>query len=171
MGRSNRTAALESKIQLLLGEHEELKREIERAERLVEELPLMRERLWEIDTLVNACEAVIKSDQPDWTRDHIKPSRPFVHKIPIKLGNASKLGLQILREAKEPMRVRDIAIEALRREGHENVDTDTMTKVANTIGNNLRKQQKQGLVDSDHGWPARWWIVPPKRSRLSIVTK
>lgn len=70
MGRSNRTAGLESKITLLLGEHEQLKLEIEKAEGLVEELPSMRERLWEIETLVSACEAVIRSDHPDWTRDH-----------------------------------------------------------------------------------------------------
>jgi hypothetical protein len=171
MGRSNRTAALERKIELLWGEQDELAKKIDEAERLVEQLPSMRERLWDIETLVKACEAIIKSDQPNWTRDHLKPSRPQVHKIPVKIGNASKLALQILRQAKEPMRVRDIAIEVLRCEGHQNMDTDTITKVANTVGNNLRKQQKQGLVDNDKGWPARWWIVPPKRSKLSIVTK
>ena len=73
MGRSNRLASLESKIAHLLGEHRFKKEEIAKVDRLVEALPAMRERLWEIETLISACEAIIKSDHPNWTRQHLKP--------------------------------------------------------------------------------------------------
>jgi len=162
MGRSNRTAALESKISLLLGEHDTKRIEIEKAERLALALPAMRERLWEIETLLEACEAIIKSDQPNWTRDHLKPLKPFVHKIPVQLGNASKRALDVLREAKEPMRVRDIAIEVLSREGHDHPDTDTITKVANAVGRGLKNARKRGTVDRDTSWPACWWSLRAK---------
>lgn len=162
MGKTNRTAALESKISQLLGEQEFKKVEIEKAEQSAEQLPAMRERLWEIGALVEACEAIIKSDHPSWTRDHIQSLRPFVHKIPIRLGFATKTALDVLRLADEPMTVRAIAIEVLRREGVEAPDTTTIEKVANTIGNGLRKRPRGTYLDNDGGWPARWWTVKPK---------
>jgi hypothetical protein len=162
MGRSNRTAALESKIMFLMGEHETKQLEIAKAEQFVEQLPAMRERLWEIETLISACKAVIKSDQPEWTSDHLKPMKPFVHKIPIKQGNASKLALDILRLAPEPMCGRDIAIEVLARSGVPDPDSDTITKVMNTVTAGLRSARERGTVDRDASWPARWWAVRPK---------
>lgn len=64
---------------------------------------------------------------------------------------ASKIALDVLREATEPMRGRDIAIAVLAREGHDNPDTDTITKVANTIGAGLRTARERGSVDRDSG--------------------
>lgn len=162
MGRSNRTAALESKIMFLMGEHETKSIEIGKAERFVELLPTLRERLWEIETLMNACKAVIKSDQPDWTDDHLKPVKAFVHKIPVKIGNASKLALDVLRLADEPMRGRDIAIEVLARSGHPNPDTETITQVMNTVTAGLRSARERGTVDRDNSWPANWWAIRPE---------
>ena len=146
----------------LMGEHETKLLEIAKAEKFVEELPVMRERLWEIETLISACETVIKSDQPAWTPDHLKPMKAFVHKIPVRLGNASKHALDVLRLANEPMTCRQVAIEVLAREGHDNPDTETITKVANTIGAGLRSARERGTVDSDRWWPARWWAIRPK---------
>lgn len=161
MGKTNRKASLERKIELLLGEHQLRKEEIEKAEKLVEQLPSLRERLWEIEMLISACETVIKSDHPDWTRAHLTASRPFVHKIPVKLGSATKLAMDVLRLADKPLTVKEIAVEVLRREGHATPDTETITKVANTIGNGLRKRPKGLYIDHDGGWPARWWAVRP----------
>ena len=159
MGKSNRTAARERTIELLLGEREQKEEEIEKADRLIEQLPIWRERIREIEKLIRACETVIKSDRPDWTRDALKPSRPFVHKIPVRLGNASKTALDVLRIAGEPMRVKDIAIAVLHREGIEAPEKDTVTKVANTIGNTLKKKLVRGYVATDGGWPGQWWAV------------
>lgn len=162
MGKTNRTAALETKLSALLGEAEIKRSEIVKAEQLIAELPAMRERLWEIDELVKACEAIIRSDHPAWTRDHLKPATPFVHKIPVRFGHASKLALDVLRQAGKPMRVKDIAIEVLRREGQDNATTEVIEKVANAIGNALRKKKGLGYVETDGGYPALWRAVKPK---------
>ena len=162
MGKTNRTAALETKIIALLGEAEIKREEIAKAERLIAALPVLRERVWELDELVKACEVVIKSDHPDWTRDHLKPARPFMHKIPVRFGNASKLALDVLRLSGERLRVKEIAIEVLRREGHDQPTTDVIEKVANTIGNALRKKRDGGYVETDGDYPARWWAIRPE---------
>lgn len=162
MGITNRTAALETKITHLLGEQQLREEEVAKAEKLIEQLPALRDRLCEIESLISACETIIKSDHPDWTRDHLSASRPFVHKIPIRLGSATKQGLDVLRLADNPLTVREIAIEVLRREGHESPTTETITKVANTIGNGLRKKPRGEYLDHDGGWPARWWAIRTK---------
>ena len=161
MGKTNRTASLESKIVALLGEAELRHEAIGKAERLIAELPALRERLREIDELVKACEAIIRSDHPEWRRDHLRAAKPFVHKIPITFGNASKTALDVLRLSGERMKVKEIAVEVLRRERHDQPDTTTIEKVANTIGNSLRKKKDQGYVETDGDYPARWWAVRP----------
>jgi len=162
MGRSNRLAALESKIEYLMGEQQLKLADVAKAEKLVQQLPAMRERLSEIETLINACEIVIKSDHPEWTRDHLTPVIAFVHKIPVRLGRASKHALDILRLAEEPMGVREIAVAVLEREGITDIDADTITKVANTVGAGLRSARERGAVDRDSSWPAKWWAVRPQ---------
>lgn len=164
MGRSNRTAALERKIELLLGEREQNQEDITKAEGIFATIPALQDRIAEIEGLIAACEAVIKSDQPDWTSDDLRASRPFKHKIPIKLGNCSRMSLDVLRLAEAPMRVREIAIAVLKREGHEEPDSDTVTKVANTIGNALKKKLARGYVATDGEWPGSWWAVRPPQS-------
>lgn len=50
--------------------------------------------------------------------------------------------MDALRLAEAPMTVREIAVEVLRREGCGDADTETIGKVANTIGNSLRKKPR-----------------------------
>lgn len=161
MGKTNRTAALESKIAHLLGEREDVCKAIEFAEKLIAELPGRKERLCEIDDLINACETVIRSDRPDWTREHILVKKRFKHTIPVRLGASVKLALDVLREAGEPMTVREIAKEVLRREGQLSPSADTVKKVADNIGNQFRKHDRPYLAN-DGQWPARWWVIRPE---------
>lgn len=162
MGRSNRTEALESKIAFLMGEYEAKQAEIAKIEQQAADLAAMRERQREVETLIKACEVVIRSDQPDWTRDHVQPKLKFTHKIPVRLGTGIRQALDVLRQTGERMTVRQIAVEVLRREGHSGSDTETITKVANTIGNGLRKGSRSKYVTNDGEWPARWWVIKPE---------
>ena len=160
MGASNRTAALERKIAHLLGQRADVVRAIAFAEKLIAELPGRHSRLTEIDELVSACERVIRSDQPAWTRNHILAKKPFVHTIPVRLGASVKLGLDVLRDAHRPMTVREIAKEVLLREGVLAPSVETVKKVADNIGNQFRKGCRPYLAN-DGEWPARWWVVKP----------
>jgi hypothetical protein len=160
MGKTNRTVVLESKIAMLLGELETLRDDIQKAKAAIERLPKMQDRVLEAEALIEACCVIIKSDRPDWTPDHLEAKKPFVHKIPIKLGRASKIALDVLRLAEAPMTVRDIAREVLRREGPDTWDTATLDKVANTIGASL-KRHVGDYLQRDDGWPSRYWVVKP----------
>jgi capsular polysaccharide biosynthesis protein len=96
-----------------MGEHVAKLEEVERIEKLAASLPEMRDRLWELQTLMEATEALLQSIKPGWQRDTIDPVRPHVHQIPIKLGEASRKGLEVLRTATEPMTTHEIADEIL----------------------------------------------------------
>ena len=157
MGTSNRLASLETKIVHLLGEEEDLLLAIAQSERLLAGLPALRLRLCEVSNLIGACEMVIHSDHADWTRDHLKAKRRFTHKIPVRIGQAIKMALNVLREAEKPMTVRAIAYEILLREGIVAPDKEIVTKVANNLGNQFRKGNRPYL-ENDGEWPAHWWI-------------
>lgn len=147
MSKSNRLASNERKIAHLLGEQKDLEFKVEKIEAFIENLPRLRERIAEIDNLLLCLETVIKDDRPEWTGDHLKPRAPRSHQIPIRLGNGSRLALQIVREAHMPLTVREIAEEALRREGHDEVDPETMERVCRTIGAGLNSHRRRGTDD------------------------
>lgn len=162
MGRTNRLEAIERKIGYLLAEWEDLGPEIEKAETLVEKLPAMRERRWEIDTLIKAAEAFIKDDHPEWTRDHVKPIRKWVHKNPIKLGLLTRGALACLRDASDPMTCREVAEILLHQHGHENPTAEELDQVANAVQVAFHKRRKEKILISDGEWPERWQVVRPQ---------
>lgn len=158
MGRSNLIHGLERKLGHLLGELVAKREEVERAEKIVESLPALRDRLWEIQTLIEATEAIIKSIKPGWKRDGIDPIRPFVHQIPVKLGEASRKALDVLRTATHRMTTREIADEVLNREGIHDANWATRERLRNTIDASLRSK-RGSAVQSDGLWPQRWWSI------------
>jgi hypothetical protein len=158
MGRSNLLYGLERKIGTLMGEEIAKREEIERVEKLAETLPVLRDRLWEVQTLISATEALLKEIKPGWKRDTIDPIRPFVHQIPIKLGEAGRKGLEVLRDSRKWMTTREIATEVLHREGIFDANTATQERVRNTIGNHLSKRRDK-VVESDGKWPQSWRVV------------
>lgn len=56
------------------------------------------------------------------------------------------------------MTVREIARDVLRREGIDDPNSATLDKVANTIGQSLKKRRGT-VVESDCHWPARWQVI------------
>lgn len=140
-----------------MGELIAKREEVDRVERLVDSLPALRDRVWELQTLIEATETLIKSIKPDWQRDTIDPVRPFVHQIPIKLGEAGRKGMEVLRTATKPMTTREIAEEVLRRERLTDVNLATRERIRNAIDASLRKR-RGSVVDSDGSWPQRWAV-------------
>jgi hypothetical protein len=158
MGKTNRLAGNERKLAMLIGEQRALREKIAQARKIIADLAFMESRIEEIDKLIVLGEQWIKDDHPDWTGDHLRPKVPFVHDSPIRFGNGTRLALAIVREAYFPMTVREITVEACRREGHDKVDTPTIERLTSTIGNGLSAAKKRGVpVDHDGGYPARWF--------------
>ncbi|WP_454884167.1 hypothetical protein [Sphingomonas oryzagri] len=157
MGKTNLLYGLENKLGHLLGELDAKRDEVMRIKALVDTLPAITARIRELEQTIEGAETVIKFDHPDWERDTIDPVRPQVHQIPVKLGEATRKALEVLRDAGgEGMTFRDVARAVLRREGVE-YDQKTLDKVSNTIGNSLRK--KTDILESDGGWPAKWRVI------------
>jgi hypothetical protein len=160
MGKTNRLASNERKMRALLGERRDLENRILKAEKLVGEIDKMKARLEEIEQRIESGIRWIQDDHPGWTPDHLDPQKPFVHHNLIKFGNGTKLTLAILREAFEPMTVRDIAVEAIRREGHETFTDEELDTAANTINAGLKRQLQLGApIAHDNQYPRRWFSL------------
>lgn len=158
MGKTNRLSANERKLAMLIGEQRSLREKIAQAKQIIADLATMEKRIVEIDKLIVLGEQWIKDDHPDWTGDHLRPKVPFVHDSPIRFGNGTRLALAIVRESYFPMTVREIVVEACRREGHEIVDPCTIDRLCRTVGNGLSAAKKRGVpIDHDAGYPARWF--------------
>lgn len=167
MGKTNRLCANERKLSLLIGEQRSLRERIEAAEKVLSELDNMRSRIAAIDAEIELGERWIKLDNPDWTGSHLRPKVPHIHDSPIRFGNGSRLAHSIVRESHIPLTVREIVVEACRREGHEDVDSATIDRLCRTVGNGLASAKQRGVpIDHDHGWPRRWFstveIAVPK---------
>lgn len=134
---------------------------------LFEELPVVQKRVGELRDVIRCAERVMLEVDPAWTSDKIKPSRPFVHKNAVKIGNIAKFALDVLREASEPLTAREIAMEVLKLDG---VDATTLTRkeidrVVNAV--NATLVQKLGELTAHDGkkFARRWRIeVPPLRA-------
>jgi hypothetical protein len=178
MGKTNRLSANERKLSMLIGEQRNLREKIAQAEKIIADLDNMKCRIAEIDEEIELGERWIKLDHPDWSGEHLRPKVPHVHDSPIRFGNGTKLALAIVRESYIPLTVREIVIEACRREGHTDVDSGTIDRLCRTVGNGLSAAKQRGVpIDHDGGYPARWLstlenevnLLPePKRKTLTL---
>lgn len=160
MGKTNRLCGNERKLSLLIGEQQRLLERIAAAEKVISELDSMRARIAIIAEEIELGERWIKVDHPEWTGAHLRPKIPHIHDSPIRFGNGSRLALAIIRESHIPLSVREIVIEACRREGHADVDSPTIDRLTRTVGNALvSAQRRDAPIDHDHGWPRRWFSM------------
>ena len=158
MGQTNLRYGLERKFSSLAGELEVLQLEISKIEKLNAALPEMKARSQELENLLNCTDTLLKSINPAWEREKAKPLKPNVHKSPVRLGQTTKLALDVLREANQPMTSREIALEVLKIEGIHDVDASTRQRVTNSVDATLRA--KLGVyVESDGAWLQRWNVL------------
>jgi hypothetical protein len=157
MGSTNLLMGLERKYAHLTGELAAKQEEIVRIEKAVKTIPALQARAEELRNLADHAAALLEHLKPGWKPEATKPVRPFVHKLPIKLGQCGRRGLEVLRDAKEPMTAREIADEVLRLAGVFEPDAETRQRTTNTIQAILR-QRRGKTVDSDDQWPQRWRV-------------
>lgn len=165
MAKTNRLCANERKLSLLIGEQRALREKIAQAENILASLNSMNARIDEIEKLIDLGEQWIKDDHPDWTGEHLRPKVPHIHNSPIRFGQGTKLSLAIIREAYVPMTVREVVVEACRREGQESVDSEEIDRLCRTVGNGLSAAKKRGVpITHDGGYPARWFSTMESNS-------
>lgn len=160
MGSSNLRKSLETKMGLWAGELKQEEAQIAQIESLFESLPTLIARADRLKQVLNCAGVVMSEIDPTWSEEKIKPSRPFAHKSPVRLGNTAKLTLDILRQALEPMTVGEIAGRVLELEGIPEPDPKDLKRVKNSIDATLR--QKAGrVVQHDGGFVYRWSVIRP----------
>lgn len=159
MGISNLHAGLEDEIACHRGELEELHKQIAQAKDLIERLPEMLERASRLDEVIEAAERLIRFRRPDWQSASVKPRRRTAHNNPVPFGNISITALDVLREAKAPIRTRLIAKEVLRRHGVEDPDRKLVDRISNSAGSSLRDYEKRGVVRSIRENIKEWEVI------------
>lgn len=160
MGTTNLLHGLERKYAHLTGELAAKQDEITRIEKLAKAIPTLRSKVEELRTLAEHTAALLKHLKPEWAEETVAPVRPFVHQLPIKLGECGRKGLEVLRAAKEPMTAREIADAVLRQAGIFDADNATRQRTTNTIQTTLRFRRGT-IVESDQHWPQKWRVKLP----------
>lgn len=127
---------------------------------LFEALPELNARAERLRRVLDCASEVLVEIDPAWTREKVKAVKPFVHKVPVKLGGAAKLTLDVLREAVVPMTARGIALEVMSRDEMVDASPADAQRVTNSVDATLRQKRGQ-IVDDDGGRPQRWRISLP----------
>jgi hypothetical protein len=154
---TNLKAALENKIGLWAGELRENEEQIAEIMTLFETLPERTKRAERLKRVLECAGVVMTEIDPTWTENRVKPSKPFVHKSPVEIGQIAKLTLDILRESPKPLTAREIARKVLEMKDMADPSRADLDRTANSVNASLR--QKLGVVVThDGGYPQRWKI-------------
>ena len=156
MGITNFQSSFNHKFSLLSGELADKRAQVAR---ITSALPGLQARVDQLEATLDHGEAFMSAVTPGWSRESITPKKPFVHKIPVRIGEASRRALDVLRMAAAPMTARDIARELIARDGIE-ADQRMEHQITNTIGQSLRKKRGK-IVDATDSWPQQWFIIQP----------
>ncbi|WP_374942860.1 hypothetical protein [Sphingomonas sp.] len=101
---------------------------------------------------------------PTWTKDRVKPSKPFVHKNAVRIGNTAKFALDVLREAQGPLTAREIAMAVLEL---DEVDASSLTPkdIDRVVDATLKQKLGELTAHDGQKFASRWRIeVPPLRA-------
>lgn len=162
MGRSNYRHALETKFAALTGELREVYANIERIRREHEKLRDLEAGVPKLQALIESVSMLLTENNPDWKPEQIVPVRPWTHTLPVPFGSCGRRGMEVLRQASEPMTTRQIAMEVLRQSGNDQADSKTIQRTLNAIEASLRKHRGRS-VESSGKYPAQWRsIIKPE---------
>lgn len=160
MGTSNLKQALERKLSLLKGELFDKQKRVKHIETLFrDELPVVSARAQRVERLIECAEELLTEIDPVWKPERVKAVRPNVHKAPTAIGRISKATLVVMREAGDPLTIREIADRLVAMEGVGEVDDDTHKAIRNAIDSTLRQKAKKNLVRNDGAKFARKWSL------------
>lgn len=158
MGTTNYRFGMEQRLAQQKGELIEIRKQIDEIETGIAQLSQLHDQAKKLEGAIAAGEQFILFDRPDWQPDKIKPVNQGRWKSPFKNGEQGRVALGILRESGDWLTCNDMAKEMLRRVGHNPDDRLTRERVANTIGNYMRKHEGD-LVESDGQYPKKWRVI------------
>lgn len=157
MGITNLKQALQNKMGLWAGELKDREKKVAEILSLYESLPEHNTRADRLRIVLDCAGEVMREIDPAWTPATVKPAKPNVHKNGVKLGNTTKLALDILRDVPTPRSARELAIEVIKLDGAGEMTDAQIQRVTNAVDAGLRAKLGK-LVAHDDGRPRRWRI-------------
>ncbi len=113
----------------------------------------------EIRQQLKVIDHTIRLYRSDFEVTGIRPKRPYKQNPYFPRGQFYRVVMDILRDAKESMTARELAIEALRRQGIE-PDSDLADQFRRTLNGRLVKYAKAGKIQvNENVFPKRWRII------------
>ena len=159
MGLTNLKGALENKMGLWAGELREQEERIVEIQSLFATLPERSKRVGRLRQVLECAAVVMTEVDPTWTDDRIKPSKPFVHKSLVEVGQIAKLTLDVLRNSRDnSLTARDIARKVLEIRQVPDPSRSDLDRTANSVNASLR-QKVNVVVSHDGGYPQRWKVI------------
>jgi hypothetical protein len=158
MGISNLQLALERRYKDWLGERNLLEKQIDEIAAAYATLDEKRDRIVRVEQLVQSVETIMAEIAPEWDPAEAKPTQKGRWKAPFEAAAVTRWTLDILREAKEPLRSRTIAEMIMLKNGLSLDDREVLERVRQTADATLRTKVKSGLVESVDTWPVRWRV-------------
>ena len=164
MARSQVLIALERQYAIALGKYQtaELATEtivglaaLEEADRrITAEKKILREKMERIASSIR------HQVDPGWQPGHIRPKH--LKRTYKPQGSISKAAYKVLRNAKGPLKVHEIAHQVASGLGVDNDDSQQIDRLAAAIYNALQGRLKDDMVEHDNGSPRHWWIKKPQ---------
>jgi hypothetical protein len=102
-------------------------------------------------------EAVIRLFNPNWTNDGIKPRKAHKPSRWSKRGAGMQTGLEVLRDATEPLTTRQIVVQSLERQKLPEPHYDDLKRIMASFNSALTNRAGRGVILHD-GHPKRWSI-------------
>jgi hypothetical protein len=116
---------------------------------------------WEcrkLSEIVSAVEEVLRYNNPDWQSTLVAPRPKRKWTGLFKPGDRGRIALTILRKIGGWMRPLDIAVMMLEQIGHDPEDRIERQRLANSIGNYLKKHEGD-LVESRGSFAKEWRVI------------
>lgn len=158
MGLTNIKQALETKLSHYRGELDDIRQQIETIENGVASLRSLQRRSDELRDQIVAVEKIIQFDHPDWTPVKVKSIKKRRWNSPFPSGSMGRYALDALREDGGWLRTSEIARIILEKINHDPDDRQTREKVANSLGNYLKKYDGD-LVECTDEFAKRWRVI------------
>jgi hypothetical protein len=155
MGMTNFQHALKKKFSALTGQLVDLRANIDRIRREQAKLPELEARIPELEALIDSAAMLLRDVDGKWEPEQTPPIKPWTHGLPVPFGSCGRRGMEVLRNADQPMTVREIATEVLRQVGNDTPDTKILRRTQGAIEASLRKHRDRSVTSSGK-YPAQW---------------
>lgn len=161
MGITNTRHQLSSRYSVLAGEIIELEAKIDSAERHYRVIPAMRATIEDRKTELGHLAAVLKSIDPNWDREVVKPRKKHRHRSPVPRGKGVIWAMEIIRHPRRWVTIREVVLRIMAEHDIENTP-DTYQLITANIGKGFNLRLTRGELEQDsESWPTRWRVALP----------